>query len=144
VSDVRRTVLYYGEWASRSGRFRRLDDGFELWIGGGELISRVLGAVGRKRIADSSIDAIFTTCGLVRIVFDEDDEVILRQEILDDFPRVVLDRVGVKPEVPPASSGLGNSAQRYIDQMLARQRALGPVSFKGGRRPTRDADPPWT
>jgi hypothetical protein len=99
-------------------------------------MSRMLGAVGRKRILDSSIEGIFTACGLVRIVFDEDDEVILRQEVLADFPQAVLDRVGVRPDVPPASSGLMSSAQRYIDQMRARQRALGPVSFKHGRRST--------
>lgn len=146
MGDVRRTVLYYGEWMTRIGRFRRLADGFEIWVGAADFGSRVRGVVGKKRIADDSIAAIFTTCGMVRIVFDHDDELILRQEVLDDFPQAVLDRIGVRWEEPPASTRWWvSSAQVYIDQMRARQRLLGLVSFKAGRRrPRPPVDPPWT
>ena len=125
---VRRSSIWYFVWASREGRVQRVEDGIIIWFPLWDYAALGVGLRGRKYISDVSIVSISRSPPLIRIRFDGSDEIIMMDDILDDFPREILDRLTIWVD-----ERIDEPHQKRIDAMVERQAPLGPVSWRFGR-----------
>lgn len=89
----------------------------------------MFGLRGRKHISDASIISISRSPQWMLVRFDGSDEIIImKDDILDDFPPDVLDRTPIQVD-----EQMDERLQERVDAMRARQATLGPVSWRFGR-----------
>lgn len=83
----RRTQIFYHEWSipGAVGRVRRVDGGFVLWVAAWHPYRWIYGLHKSKTISDSAVSCIYRYPNVIRIVFDENDEIMLRDEVLFDL-----------------------------------------------------------
>jgi hypothetical protein len=125
---ARRSQIFYYGWEGRNGRVQRVDGGIELWFPFWEYASLVYGLRGRKSIADRSITSVLRSPQWIRICFDDSDEIMISDVVLDDFPSDVLKGLRVRQD-----ESIELPLHVRVDLMRARQTALGPVSWQLGR-----------
>lgn len=123
---------------AEGGRAQRVDEGFDIWVPIWDIGSWFYGLRGKKHISDDSVDAIFRSPDWIRIKFDGDDEIMIRDDILKDVPDSALERLTILDDFP-----LDLPLQNRIDEMQARQATRASLSWPLRRSSDGAKAPVW-
>ena len=127
MANGMRSQVFYHEWSPKGGRVLFADGALEVRFSRFDPNTWLSGVWATKVIPYDTIQAGFAVDKFIRVVFDDDDEIMFHRRVFEQCTS------GVPPFVILVESFEVCEMWAAVEAMRARQRVLPPVSWAEGR-----------